>query len=370
MAPSLLTAHRDGLLLCAACHDQCLSWTPELVASGDQALAVSRVAGALLRVESGADAWDAELADLVFHGLGDGLQEEVCIFRDAGQRIEPYRRAARAEALFQRLVPAGVLAIAERVRATGNVFGVARDWIGSEAAASSDAPIVVHDAATPALADGIDDACLRLVAAVGLPPGMARLASCGVIEYGLGLDTEARAAAEASARIIESLGRGPVVTADPALALMLRATYPVLGLDLGRPVLHAAEYLAERTDRLGPFRACPIRVVFHDPGLLARGLGVVEAPRRLLALVPDLELAEPATSGRLAVSDGPLVDIGLGETREIAQHRLDELTATRAAAIVTSSPHSLANLRALDPGIPVHDLFEFLDGLASREGAA
>lgn len=356
----LLNVYGEALARCAFCHDQCMSATAEVVATGDQSLVLSRVANLIRLADGDRVAWSPELARRLFYDLVDERQFEYCIAKKENHHPEPFLRAARAEAVRRNLAPASVMAVAEQIRRTGNVFGEV-EQLPTPTPPAVGGPILVHDAAARLLTPGALTAARALLAAVGPAPGELAIPSGGMVEFDLGLADQARAAAEQTCRTLATLPEGPLVTTDPVLALALRKFYPDWGLGVNRPVLHISEHLAGQAEALPGFRPQTVTAVYHDPGALARGLGAVAPPRALLARVPGLKLVEPITTGVRAASDGPLrgyPDEAVAAT--ISRERFAELRATGAGIIITSSPYSVANLAAVSDGTPVIDLVEFL----------
>ena len=355
--PSLLAA----IDRCAFCHDQCMAATPELLATKDQSNVVSRVAIQLRLISQGVRSWDPGIVERVYLGLNDGAQYEDCLFRDEGHRIEPYLRAARAAAFESGVAPDSVREIGDLLDQTGNVFGH-EEHLAPPRALDHAAPILVHDAAMRRLdPTGLSAAQALLARACGSYSELA-ISTCGAVEADLGLVDRARHAAGHVAALLAQLGDGPVVTPDPTLALTMRSLYPSWGFELHRPVLHLAQYLAERLPSSSAALPDRVTVVYQDPGSLARGLDVVDEPRALLRAIGGITLVEPTPSGRRASSDGPLAGYPRPDVAAaIASRRLRELLATGADWIATASPYSLHNLRAIASDVPVVDVLTIVN---------
>ncbi len=139
-------------------------------------------------------------------------------------------------------------------------------------------------------------------------------------------------------------------------------------------VQHLSEFLAERLPELRLREGGRRRVTFQDPCRLGRHLGIYEPPRRLLAALPGIELAEMPRSGpRAACCAGGTWTHCDRFAKEIQVERLREARATGAAALVTACPkcriHFACAMR--DPqhreeiGIEMRDLAELVaDALA------
>ena len=119
---------------------------------------------------------------------------------------------------------------------------------------------------------------------------------------------------------------------------------------LGNVGLKVTHYLlllhdALRSGRLAFNRRPRGPVVIHDPCLLARELGVVEEPRRLLEAA-GYEVVNPRRHGRLTFCcGGPIESMAPGLALEIGAERLRELAA-HGDRVVVLCPICLTNLRA------------------------
>ena len=370
---------------CSFCHDQCMSASPEAVFSGNQRHVVSRVANRIRRLHSKELDWTTEEAWGLYGGLTSGLQAQYCIYLDGSQRIEPYLYGARQEAVDFGVAPASVAAYAESVALSGSELGTGSALWGSPPvnvptgdgssvrSGQLNARLVGGQAARVLDPEGWTAALLLL----GEGTAVVAVGSSGYLEYTLGLRQLARRAARQAAEAIDGTpGAGPLVTTDPALAFAARYFWSDLGVLPEYPVVTMVEYLADLCSGTGvlvPGRwkgpeKVPKVVTYHDAGVLARGLGVTDAPRRLLAQT-GVTLAEPYTSGARAGDDGAYPGYPFPEiAARTSAARAEELEATGAEVIVTASPWALANLRAAS-SLPVVDISTFVasTGLAAVE---
>ena len=347
--------------------------TGELIATGDQSLAISRIAALALRLADGGSAWTTAAAARFFHSALDDAQREVCIRRDEGHRIEPWLMAGRAEAVTMGLAPAHVRAAQAAIAATGSVWGL-RETIPPVVIPRDADVVLVHEATERSLTPGSVPAARRLLEATGLTVADLPIVSSGVAELELGLVDDARRAATAAMGRVGPGGDVPLVGGDPPLVAMLRAG----GADPDRPFVgrieHVLAILRDRngarspgrgaapagdTDRQGPQPAGS--VVVHDPGLLSRRLGLAGAVRDLLAGLADVTVSEAPTFGRSARSDGG-IPAALGDPVgvAVARMRVEELGRARATSIITVGPVACAALR-VGGGTRIGDLVTFLD---------
>ena len=81
--------------------------------------------------------------------------------------------------------------------------------------------------------------------------------------------------------------------------------------------------------------------------------GVVDPPRRLLARIPGLELAEMRHHGAKALCCGTSAWVRCGATNKAIQlARLDEAVATGSATLATACPKCVIHLRCAQADLP------------------
>jgi Fe-S oxidoreductase len=74
--------------------------------------------------------------------------------------------------------------------------------------------------------------------------------------------------------------------------------------DLETKPLHITQFLSENLDNMKFQNHEPITVTYHDSCHLAKGLGVVEEPRRIIEKIPGLTLKELSAHGEEALCCG------------------------------------------------------------------
>ena len=111
------------------------------------------------------------------------------------------------------------------------------------------------------------------------------------------------------------------------------------------------------------------RVTYHDACHLAHGLGVREAPRKLLASIPGVEIVEMPESDLCCGSAGSYNLTEPAMARELARRKADNIVATGADFVVLANPgcefQIAAELRRRGSKIKVVHLADFL-AMASR----
>ncbi|MGD8441774.1 MAG: (Fe-S)-binding protein, partial [Holophagae bacterium] len=129
-------------------------------------------------------------------------------------------------------------------------------------------------------------------------------------------------------------------------------------------VQHLTEYLQEQLDNLELANGSTTTLTFQDPCRLARHLGVVDAPREVLAAVPGVELAEMRRTGRRAAccAGGTWSNCDRF-AKQIQVERLREARATGAEVLVTACPKCQIHLACAmkDPNIGKEIAIEMRD---------
>jgi Fe-S oxidoreductase len=208
--------------------------------------------------------------------------------------------------------------------------------------------------------DRVPRAVVRLLRDAGVEPGYLYEDDLysGALAHDLGLDDLVAAHARRVHAIFRRHGVRRVITIDPHTTNMLRTVYPVLldGYDV--EVRSYLEVLAERDGVAAAPRARA--AVLHDSCVFARGEGIVDEPRALLARA-GVAVVEPENAGRLTwCCGGPVEALYPEKALAQAQRRVEQL---RAAGVecVTTCPLCLVNLSKAAGGTLVfRDISEVL----------
>lgn len=149
-----------------------------------------------------------------------------------------------------------------------------------------------------------------------------------------------------------------IITTSPHCAKTFREGY-----DLDVTVLHYTEYLDELvSDGDLTFGSLGQTVTFHDPCYLARGMAVVEAPRRLLdeAGVAVTELDRSGADTLCCGGGGGNMWNETELDERFADRRATQAQETAADALVTACPYCVQTLQdgvtKVDAGLPVREL--------------
>lgn len=197
---------------------------------------------------------------------------------------------------------------------------------------------------------------------------------CGQPAFNSGNRKEARKMAR---RFLAAFrGEGYIVTPSGSCAAMVRNEYPVLFRDepdmLALSTLAASrlyelsEFLVEVlgvTDPRSSFRG---KVTYHDSCHLKRGLGVSEAPRKLLRAIPGVTLVEMEESDRCCGFGGVFSVKYPHVSCRMVEEKIEKILATGAQVVTSGDLGCLMNIGGMisRSGYPVRavHLAEILAG--------
>lgn len=175
---------------------------------------------------------------------------------------------------------------------------------------------------------------------------------CGYVAHISGHEVLFRDVARATAASVTATGTGTLVTPCAGCHRAFATLYgdAVPGWEGGVEALHLVEWLDTllRDGRLPLSRDAPaVTVAYHDPCDLGRHQGVYDAPRRVLAALPGVRLAEfPASRERAECcgGGGTLRSFDAEVAMQIAERRLRTLPAG-VDTVVSACPSCKGNLR-------------------------
>jgi glycolate oxidase iron-sulfur subunit len=126
-----------------------------------------------------------------------------------------------------------------------------------------------------------------------------------------------------------------------------------------------SEILCELPAR-SPRHALPMRVAYHDACHLRHAQAIHAEPRRLLATIPGLEVAEIEESTLCCGSAGVYNLLHPEPANQLGDRKVENLLATKAEAVISANPGCLLQLmsglrrRGLD-AMPAYHMVELLD---------
>jgi len=237
-----------------------------------------------------------------------------------------------------------------------------------------DAPTVVvhHGCVAQVFADSENLNSERILAAAGYRVvQIGPTSCCGALDLHSGNAARARDFARANVRALKNSGADAIVSAASGCSVAI-AEYGDLLEDEPELADDARAISAKVRDLSSLLVDAPAypkgelrcRVTYHDACHLAHGLGVREAPRKLLASIPGVTIVEMPESDLCCGSAGSYNLTEPAMARELARRKADNIAATNADYVVLANPgcefQIAAELRRRGSNIKVVHLADFL----------
>jgi glycolate oxidase iron-sulfur subunit len=232
--------------------------------------------------------------------------------------------------------------------------------------------VVHHGCVARVLADSENLNSERVLAAAGyrvLPVDGAPC--CGALDLHAGNRERSLEFARANVRALSAAGASAIVSAASGCSTAM-AEYGLLLKDDPELAQSAREVAAKVTDlsalvlagTLLSEREFRCTVTYHDACHLVHGMGVREAPRRLLKSIPGITLVEMEESDLCCGSAGSYNLTEPAMSLELARRKADHIVATGADYVVLANPgcefQISAELRRRNSPVRVMHLADFL----------
>jgi len=237
-----------------------------------------------------------------------------------------------------------------------------------------DAPTVVvhHGCVAQVLANSETLNSERLLGAAGYRVvQLEPTTCCGALDLHSGNASRARDFARANVRALKNSSADAIVSAASGCSVAI-AEYGGL-LEDEPEFAEQARAISSKVRDLSSLlldapasskREFQCRVTYHDACHLAHGLGVREAPRKLLASIPGVTLIEMTESDLCCGSAGSYNLTEPAMARELARRKADNIVAIGADCVVLANPgcefQIAAELRRRNSKIKVVHLADFL----------
>ena len=195
---------------------------------------------------------------------------------------------------------------------------------------------------------------------------------CGALDLHSGNSARALEFARANIRALKNSGVDAIVSAASGCSTAIAEYAELLKHD--PKFADDARTVSEKVSELSSllltapapprWRDLPCTVTYHDACHLAHGLGVREAPRKLLASIPGVTLIEMPESDLCCGSAGSYNLTEPKMARELARRKADNILTTGADYVVLANPgcefQIAAELRRRDAKTRVVHLADFL----------
>ena len=189
------------------------------------------------------------------------------------------------------------------------------------------------------------DAAEAVLEAAGIKHTTLKGVCCGAPLLRAGYVEDARRLAEENMRRLGSRINGLIVLCPHCQRAFMEDYKLLVGTSM--PAVHITQ-LVDRLiseGRLKLEEGVELRVAYHDPCNLGRGLGVYEEPRRVLQSIPEMRLVELKHNRGHSLCCGGAHPWGYPKlSMELARKRVQEALSVGADVLATSCPHCYQSL--------------------------
>ncbi len=193
---------------------------------------------------------------------------------------------------------------------------------------------------------------VKVLEKIGIKPGYLgeEEPCCGGLLYYIGMHKEFTEHAKSAYTRLKSKGVKKIIGIVPSCTFTLRNLLPDAVGENDIEVKHFCEVVADNISSLKLRFPEKVKVTYHDPCQLARSLGLIDEPRRILGAIENVELVEPEwTKGEFATccgGGGGFEAVFPELSNILAVNRAKELIETGAEIIITHCPGCIMQLES------------------------
>jgi len=258
-------------------------------------------------------------------------------------------RLIRYELVKRGLIPEGAIKnMYEQVKRTGDLMAAGRGGtatIEDKAQSSKADTLLVAECVHSDSAITSVNAAMKLLERMKKPVALfSDPGCCGSTLYDFGFWDELPALVQKKWKKIESFGKKKLLFVDPHCQEFMTNKYEkILDGFNGFKGQHISEALLDAfvKGKLKSKKMKKVKVSYHDPCFLGRGLGIYEPPRQVLSALTGVQLIEMKRNREQSFCCGARA---LGTyfedfSRQTARERINEFYETEAELLITACPH-------------------------------
>jgi len=299
------------------------------------------------------------VADLAYTCTGCLACDTNCgIIRSQTPNVDPWDiiRLLRHECAERGLVPEGIAKkVYDEVQKTGDYGKPAPLQLPDGISSDSAATVIFAECSHTGAQGDIAAAVAGLLGKIGSPVAQfAEKGCCGSTLYDLGFWGKLGALINANWEKMKALKDRTFVFTSPHCQEFIVKRYPeTVPESKGLATKHITELLADafKAGKLKSTKSDKIKVSYHDPCYLGRGLGIYDAPREVLAALDGVELVEMERNRENSFCCGARAVGSYFENMPewTARERMKDFEATGADVLVTACAYCRDSFRAVLP---------------------
>ena len=319
--------------------------------------------------------YSQKLSELVYTcSTCRGCDDQCMIMRSVNPEmpLSDIIRLMRYELVKKGFIPEKIKGMYEKVKEEGNPSG---DGIGAklsipEKIKSDEAETVLYaQCFHSATQSSIYESALRLLEKIGEPVQLFTDGGCcGSTLFDYGFWDELPRLVNTGMERMKDFGNKTFLFINPHCQEFISYRYEMIASSYEAvSAQHFSEMLAGalETGTLKSKQGEKVKVSYHDPCMLGRGLGIYEPPRKALSYLKGVELVEMERNRENNFCCGAKA---VGEyfadfPEETARERIKEFEATRADYLITACPYCKEIFQKVlgEENARVKDLIEFVE---------
>jgi len=277
-------------------------------------------------------------------------------------------RLLRSEVVKRGLVPGGwIKEIYDEVKQRGD-YGQAADLpLPAKIKDDKADTVIFAECAHARSRDAIFKAAVALLEKIGRPvTSFSERGCCGSTLYDLGFWEELKPLVQANWEMMKPLKYQKFVFIDPHCQEFIVRRYPEILPDYSTiDSRHFSQLLTDafREGKLKSKKGDKIKVSYHDPCYLGRGLKIFDEPRQVLAALDGVELVEMPRNRENSFCCGAMASSNYvpNLSEDTARERVKEFEATGADLLITACASCQDSFKRVIPdGNKIRDLIEFV----------
>lgn len=280
-------------------------------------------------------------------------------------------RLLRIEAVKRGFVPEGVAKkIYDEVKKTGDYGQASRLKLPDQISSDKADTVFFAECSHTRTQKDISEAAIRLLEKIGSPVSQfTERGCCGSTLYDFGFWEHLEPLVKAHWEKMKGIKDKTFVFINPHCQEFIVKRYPEILPDYTSiNNQHISQLLADafKKGKLKSKRTDKVKVSYHDPCYLGRGLKIYDAPREVLASLDGVELVEMVRNRENSFCCGAraLGNYVPNLSEDTARERIREFETTGADLLITACAYCKENFQNVMPGkdkVKVKDLIEFVN---------
>jgi heterodisulfide reductase subunit D len=318
--------------------------------------------------------YNQKIADLAYTCSGCLACDSRCSIISAHPpqvNITDMVRLLRYEAVKRGLVPENITKmIYDEVKKTGDLGKKSNlklpDTIKNDTAST----VIFAECSHTKAEKDISAAVASVLTKIGNPVSVfAEKGCCGSTLYNFGFWSQMVPLIKANWEKMKNLKGKTFVFTNPHCEEFIVKRYPENLSDYSSiKHKHISQLLLEafKNGKLKSKKTNKVKVSYHDPCYLGRGMGIYNAPREVLAALQGVEIVEMTRNRASSFCCGAWAfgNYFPNQSEDMARERIEEFKATGADLLITACPYCKVNFQKVMPRTKknnIKDLVEFVD---------